>query len=55
MFFIVNRGYYPKGGGEVVLKVNPVKELSPINLTERGNITKIYGRAFVAGVLPFKV
>uniref|UniRef100_A0A8C2AUV9 RNA 3'-terminal phosphate cyclase n=1 Tax=Cyprinus carpio TaxID=7962 RepID=A0A8C2AUV9_CYPCA len=36
------RGYYPKGGGEVVLKVNPVKELSPINLTERGNITKIY-------------
>ncbi|TRY94409.1 hypothetical protein DNTS_027947 [Danionella cerebrum] len=49
------RGYYPKGGGEVVLKVNPVKELSPINITERGNITKIYGRAFVAGVLPFKL
>ncbi|KAK7126749.1 hypothetical protein R3I94_018061 [Phoxinus phoxinus] len=49
------RGYYPKGGGEVVIKVNPVKELSPINLTERGNITKIYGRAFVAGVLPFKL
>uniref|UniRef100_A0A671NV95 RNA 3'-terminal phosphate cyclase n=1 Tax=Sinocyclocheilus anshuiensis TaxID=1608454 RepID=A0A671NV95_9TELE len=55
IFFLVNRGYYPKGGGEVVLKVNPVKELSPINLTERGNITKIYGRAFVAGVLPFKL
>uniref|UniRef100_A0A673IWD3 RNA 3'-terminal phosphate cyclase n=1 Tax=Sinocyclocheilus rhinocerous TaxID=307959 RepID=A0A673IWD3_9TELE len=50
-----SEGYYPKGGGEVVLKVNPVKELSPINLTERGNITKIYGRAFVAGVLPFKL
>lgn len=49
------RGYYPKGGGEVVLKVNPVKELSPINMTERGNITKIYGRAFVAGVLPSKL
>uniref|UniRef100_A0A672QDT8 RNA 3'-terminal phosphate cyclase n=1 Tax=Sinocyclocheilus grahami TaxID=75366 RepID=A0A672QDT8_SINGR len=49
------RGYYPKGGGEVVLKVNPGKELSPINMTERGNITKIYGRAFVAGVLPFKL
>lgn len=50
-----HRGYYPKGGGEVVVKVNPVKELRPINMTERGNITKIYGRAFVAGVLPFKV
>ncbi|XP_028857660.1 RNA 3'-terminal phosphate cyclase isoform X1 [Denticeps clupeoides] len=49
------RGYYPKGGGEVLVKVNPVKELSPINMTERGNITKIYGRAFVAGVLPSKL
>ncbi|KAM4629777.1 RNA 3'-terminal phosphate cyclase [Polymixia lowei] len=49
------RGYYPKGGGEVVATVNPVKELSPVTMTERGNITKIYGRAFVAGVLPFKL
>lgn len=49
------RGYYPKGGGEVILRVNPVKELTPFNMIERGNITKIYGRAFVAGVLPFKL
>ncbi|RVE73648.1 hypothetical protein OJAV_G00033470 [Oryzias javanicus] len=49
------RGYYPKGGGEVNVTVNPVKELQPITLTERGNITKIHGRAFVAGVLPFKL
>ncbi|TNM88107.1 RNA 3'-terminal phosphate cyclase [Takifugu rubripes] len=49
------RGYYPKGGGEVVVTVNPVKELLPVLMTERGTITKIYGRAFVAGVLPFKL
>lgn len=49
------RGYYPKGGGEVMVTVNPVKELQPVTMTERGNITKIYGRAFVAGALPFKV
>ncbi|XP_054459017.1 RNA 3'-terminal phosphate cyclase [Anoplopoma fimbria] len=49
------RGYYPKGGGEVMVTVNPVKELQPIVMTERGNITKIYGRAFVAGVLPYKL
>ncbi|XP_056133080.1 RNA 3'-terminal phosphate cyclase [Lampris incognitus] len=49
------RGYYPKGGGEVLATVNPVKELSPVTMTERGNIAKIYGRAFVAGVLPFKL
>lgn len=35
--------------------VNPIKELTPVTMTERGNITKIYGRAYVAGVLPFKV
>ncbi|KAM7318015.1 RNA 3'-terminal phosphate cyclase isoform X1 [Alexandromys fortis] len=49
------RGYYPKGGGEVVVRMSPVKQLDPINLTDRGSVTKIYGRAFVAGVLPLKV
>lgn len=49
------RGYYPKGGGEVIVQMSPVRQLNPINLTDRGSVTKIYGRAFVAGVLPFKV
>ncbi|XP_071755621.1 RNA 3'-terminal phosphate cyclase [Centroberyx gerrardi] len=49
------RGYYPKGGGELLVTVNPLKELSPVVMTDRGNITKIHGRAFVAGVLPFKL
>uniref|UniRef100_A0A8V5G4P5 RNA 3'-terminal phosphate cyclase n=2 Tax=Melopsittacus undulatus TaxID=13146 RepID=A0A8V5G4P5_MELUD len=52
---IKKRGYYPQGGGEVVIHISPVKELSPINLTERGIVTKIYGRAFVAGALPIKL
>nr|XP_036871098.1 RNA 3'-terminal phosphate cyclase [Manis javanica] len=49
------RGYYPKGGGEVIVRMSPIKQLNSINLTDRGSVTKIYGRAFVAGVLPFKV
>ncbi|XP_076028064.1 RNA 3'-terminal phosphate cyclase [Genypterus blacodes] len=49
------KGFYPKGGGEVVVTVNPVKELLPVTMTERGNITKIHGRAFVAGILPYKL
>nr|KAF6414247.1 RNA 3'-terminal phosphate cyclase [Molossus molossus] len=49
------RGYYPKGGGEVIVQMSPVKRLNPVILTERGSVTKIHGRAFVAGVLPFKV
>lgn len=32
-----------------------VKELRAVTLSERGAITKIHGRAYVAGVLPFKV
>lgn len=56
MFVILcYRGYYPKGGGEVVVQMSPVKQLNPINLTDRGSVTKIHGRAFVAGVLPLKV
>lgn len=50
-----HRGYYPKGGGEVIVRMSPIKQLNSINLTDRGSVTKIYGRAFVAGVLPFKV
>lgn len=39
----------------MIVRMSPVKRLDPINLTDRGSVTKIYGRAFVAGVLPLKV
>ena len=52
---IVMRGYFPKGGGEIVAQANPIKDMKPILLTERGQLVKIYGRCFVAGVLPVKV
>ena len=32
---IVKRGYYPKGGGLVKIKVNPIKKLNSISLTQR--------------------
>ncbi|XP_044288504.1 RNA 3'-terminal phosphate cyclase [Varanus komodoensis] len=52
---IKRRGYYPRGGGEVIVGMAPVKQLSPIDLTDRGTVTKIHGRAFVAGTLPVKL
>ncbi|KAL8558569.1 hypothetical protein ACOMHN_032502 [Nucella lapillus] len=52
---IKRRGYYPKGGGEVVTTSEPAKVLSAIDLTDRGEVTHITGFAFVAGVLPIKV
>ncbi|CAF0847310.1 unnamed protein product [Brachionus calyciflorus] len=52
---ILRRGYYPQGGGEVYLKSKPIKELNPIDLTDFGEIKRIYGRAYVAGILPIKI
>lgn len=51
-FDLLRRGYFPRGGGEVIVNINPVTELKPINLIERGNILAIYGWSFVAGSLP---
>nr|KJR72288.1 MAG: ribosomal subunit interface protein [Vulcanisaeta sp. AZ3] len=39
---LVRRGHYPRGGGEVVLKVMP-SELRPINAVEFGKLTEIRG------------
>ncbi|OQV12156.1 RNA 3'-terminal phosphate cyclase [Hypsibius exemplaris] len=49
---IMRRGYYPKGGGEVVLKVTPVKHLTPLELVERGDIAGVHIYSYVAGQLP---
>ncbi|XP_064626575.1 RNA 3'-terminal phosphate cyclase-like [Lineus longissimus] len=52
---IRRRGYFPKGGGEVFVSVQPVPFIKPIILTDRGEVCSITGRAFVAGVLPRKI
>ncbi|KAJ9574387.1 hypothetical protein L9F63_025966, partial [Diploptera punctata] len=51
---ILKRGYYPRGGGEVHIRVNPVKELKPVNLVENGHIVSVWGWSFVAGSLSYK-
>ncbi|CAN9500839.1 unnamed protein product [Ophioblennius macclurei] len=52
---VIKRGFYPKGGGVVSVTVQPIKRLQPVVMVTRGDVTKITGRAFVAGVLPFKL
>jgi RNA 3'-terminal phosphate cyclase (ATP) len=52
---VMRRGYYPKGNGEVYLKIHPVKELNPINIVDFGDLKRINGRAFVAGHLPIEI
>ncbi|XP_076326575.1 RNA 3'-terminal phosphate cyclase-like [Tachypleus tridentatus] len=53
---IVRRGYYPKGGGQVLVKTSPVMSfLQPVDITTAGQVTRFSGRSFVAGVIPIKV
>ncbi|KAF8510221.1 RNA 3'-terminal phosphate cyclase [Hysterangium stoloniferum] len=53
---IKKRGYYPRGGGEVVVAVPRSRgPLCPLNLTTRGAVTSVKGKAFVAGALPIRI
>lgn len=38
---IIKHGYYPKGGGKLILKIQPLKQIKEINLTEAKNLEKI--------------
>ncbi len=38
---ILKHGYYPKGGGKLILKIKPLKEIKEINLTEAKKLEKI--------------
>lgn len=55
---VLKRGYYPRGGGLITFSVPPLPPgttLPGITVTERGEITKIYGRSYVAGSLPLHI
>lgn len=46
---VVKRGYYPKGGGQIHMKINPISHLKPINVMDCGDIEGISGWSYVAG------
>jgi len=52
---IAKRGYYPRGGGELKIEVDPVEFVKPITLTERGEVVSVAIRSFVAGTVPYHV
>jgi RNA 3'-terminal phosphate cyclase (ATP) len=43
-------GFYPAGGGRFFATVEPAKELSPLHLTERGEVRRRLCKAVVAGL-----
>ncbi|XP_046439753.1 RNA 3'-terminal phosphate cyclase-like [Daphnia pulex] len=52
---LIRRGFYPKGGGEVDLTVEPVKQLSCVTLDQPQTIKCVHGISFVAGTIPIRV
>lgn len=53
---IIRRGYFPKGGGQVIIEASPVNGfLKPVWIMEPGQVVEITGRSYVAGVLPMKM
>jgi RNA 3'-terminal phosphate cyclase (ATP) len=43
-------GFYPAGGGEIVTRIEPCKQLAVIDLMSRGDRLNGYAESFVAGV-----
>lgn len=44
------QGYYPKGGGQVAIAVQPVPALSCLHINERGRVLTTYATAVVVGL-----
>jgi RNA 3'-phosphate cyclase len=43
-------GFYPRGGGEIHLKINPVHELKPVSLVDRGPLRKVRGLSAISNL-----
>lgn len=41
----IKRGHYPKGGGKIKAKIEPVENFQTLNLTNRGEVKSVAGRS----------
>jgi len=47
---IIKRGCYPKGGGEINVNIEPVKELKELDLSQTAETKNINGTAFISNL-----
>lgn len=47
---LVSYGFYPRGGGEIRVAINPTSSLIPLHLTDRGARTASYAEAYIAAI-----
>lgn len=51
-FDLIQRGYYPRGGGRCKIYVPNIKNINSANITNFGQLKEIVGWSYVAGRLP---
>jgi RNA 3'-phosphate cyclase len=47
---LINRGYYPKGGGEAEITINPCKKINPLRLDSFQEFSDVKGAINIAGL-----
>lgn len=47
---LVRAGFYPQGGGQIQATIRPRRELSGINITQRGNLKRVRGISAVSNL-----
>jgi RNA 3'-terminal phosphate cyclase (ATP) len=52
---LLRRGFFPRGGGQVRVRVSPVKHLNPIVLDVVGEFRKVHCTAILSGTIPESV
>lgn len=50
-----HRGFFPKGGGEVHLTVDPIRKISPVVIDQPQTLKSVRGVSFVSGTIPMRV
>ena len=54
-FHLVQRGFFPRGGGVVHVHTHPVQSIQAVDLTQRGTIVRFSGLALVTHKLPVHI
>jgi RNA 3'-terminal phosphate cyclase (ATP)/RNA 3'-terminal phosphate cyclase (GTP) len=49
---IIARGFYPEGGGKVLVEISPARDLAPLRLDDRGQLRRIGGKCFSQNLPP---
>ncbi len=49
---LLRRGHFPRGGGEAILRVKPVRMLKPLRAVERGRVERIRGISHCTNLPP---